>query len=146
MLLAALIESAAATGSSYRRFPHHRPASQKATLFHPLSRRLARVPSAAALRGQAPIVIKKHRSSLSGNTVQPHIGVDGITAPFLHAPRDGGYRATLNGWARLEWGGTHAPTKRRTCSHLRSGRRVRQHNRQRRVDDDHPIDDSASPC
>jgi hypothetical protein len=38
----------------------------------------------------APIVIKKHRSSLSGNTVQPHVGVDGLTAPFLHVPRYGG--------------------------------------------------------
>src|SRR5882757_8090316 len=81
MLLAALIESAAATGSSCRRFPSSQTCFAQATLFHPLSRRLARVPSAAALRGQAPIVgplravldpsivIKKHRSSLSGNTV-----------------------------------------------------------------------------
>jgi hypothetical protein len=71
---------------------------RQATLFPRLSRRLARVPSAAARRGQAPIagplravldppiVIKKHRSSLSGNTVQPHVGVGGITAPFLHVP------------------------------------------------------------
>ena len=74
--------------------------------------------------------------------------VGGITAPFLHVPRYGGYRATLIGWAPLEWGGTHAPTNGRTCccSHLRSDRRVRQHQRQRRVDDDHPIDDSASSC
>src|SRR5258708_11853088 len=109
MLLAALIESATATGSSYRRFRSTQTCFAQATLFDPSSRRLARVPSAAALRGQAPIagpliavldppiVIKKHRSSLSGNTVQPHVGVDGITAPFLHAPRYGGYRATLNG-------------------------------------------------
>ena len=96
-------------------------------------------PFGAAPRCQAPIsrplravldpliVIKKHRSSLSGNTVQPHVGVGGITAPFLHAPRYGGYRATLNGWAPLERGGTHAPTNGRTCgcSHLRSDRRVR---------------------
>ncbi|MGB8503002.1 hypothetical protein, partial [Mycobacterium sp.] len=77
------------------------------------------------------IVIKKHRSSLSGNTVQPHVGVGGITAPFLHVPRYGGISRTLIGWARLEWGGTHAPTNGRTCgcSHLRSDRRVRQHNR-----------------
>ena len=95
-----------------------------------------------------PIVIKKHRSSLSGNAVQPYVGVGGITAPFLHVPRYGGYRATLIGWARLEWGGTYAPTNGRTCgcSHLRSDRRVRQQKRQCRVDDDHPIDDSASTC
>jgi hypothetical protein len=101
MLLAALIESAA-TGSSYRRFPSSQTCFAQATLFDPSSRRLAHVPSAAALRGQAPIagpvraaldpsiVIKKHRSSLSGNTVQLHVGVDGLTAPFLHAPRYGG--------------------------------------------------------
>jgi PknH-like extracellular domain len=41
------------------------------------------------------IVTKKHR--------QFHIGVGGITAPFLHVPRNGGYRATLIGWARLQW-------------------------------------------
>jgi hypothetical protein len=81
MLLAALIESATATGCSYRRFPSSLTCFAQATLFDPSSGRLARIPSAAALRGQAPnagrfsaavdapIVIKKHRSSLSGNTV-----------------------------------------------------------------------------
>ena len=80
----------------------------------------------------------------------------GITSPGIIAPlvfmcrrlRCGGYRATLLGWALLEWGGTHALTNGRTCwcSHLRSDRRVRQQPRQRRVDDHHPIDDSASRC
>jgi hypothetical protein len=55
MLLAALIESAAATGSSYRRFPSSQSCFAQATLFNPLSRWPARVPSAAASRGQAPI-------------------------------------------------------------------------------------------
>ena len=97
----------------------------QATLFHPLSRRLACVPwlpaRASTTRrtcrtplGLEPrIVIKKHRSSLSGNTVQHHAGVSGITAPFLHVPRYGGYRATLIGWVRLERGGT-------TCANQRS--------------------------
>src|SRR5258705_5297791 len=83
MLLTALIESATATGSSYRRFPSSQTCFAQATLFDPSSRRLAHVPSAAALRGQAPIagtgqscarrtnryqetpfiVIRKHRST-----------------------------------------------------------------------------------
>ena len=51
------------------------------------------------------------RSSLSGNTVQPHAGVGGITGPFLHVPRYGGYRATLIGWA--------AGMERKTCANQR---------------------------
>jgi hypothetical protein len=84
------------------------------------------------------IVTKKHR--------QFHIGLDDIAAPFLHVPRNGGYRATLIGWAPRQWRGTHAPTNARSCrcSHLRSDRRVQQHQRQRRGDDERPTDDSAS--
>jgi hypothetical protein len=58
----------------------------------------------------------------------------------LHAPRRGGHRAALIGWARPQWGGTHAPTNGRTwcCGDLHSDRRVRQHKRQRRVDEPPP--------
>jgi hypothetical protein len=81
MLLAALIESEAATGSSCRRFPSSQTCFARATQFHPYhggwraSLRLPpcagrhRSPDRSKLCSTHQIVIKKHRSSLSGNTV-----------------------------------------------------------------------------
>ena len=82
------------------RFTEHSREAPSDTI-PPGTRRLARVPRlpahASPTRRTDPtlgavldprIVIKKHRSSLSGNTVQPHACVGGITDHFFT------YRAT----------------------------------------------------
>jgi hypothetical protein len=94
-----------------------------------------------------PIVIKKHvhryqETPVNSRRRRRHYCTISLTR------RVTGISRHAERWAPLDWGETHAPTNGRTCgcSHLRSDPRVRQHNGQRRVDDDHPIDDSAASC
>src|SRR5215213_8761469 len=67
---------------------HHRPASPGDTI--PVRYHGGGLASLGLPPLDPPIVIKKHRSSLSGNAVPHYVGVGGNSAPFLHVPRSGG--------------------------------------------------------
>jgi hypothetical protein len=129
-LLSRAVLRAAATGSACRRFPSSQTLPRQATPFHPerggwlASLRLP--PHASPTRrtdltplGAVPdprIVIKKHRSSLSRNTVHlTHASAALLHHFFMYRAR--GYRATLIGSA--------AGMRRNTCANQRPLLRLR---------------------